>query len=364
MLFSSNSKKIDANSTFIDVVFALDRLYLIFNFSEEFHFKDVFTWDLFDIIVYNKKSQPFAILDKKLGYPGFVVLDANGTFEASLGDEMTVSIDVRPIYAQINDSIKSVNFTFDLYGLVTTFDNSTYGAEYNFETSNLDFISNVASGIGSLFVDDNFTFKNNSGLVSAAAAFWACDDCSFREDYGWFTNTKFINNYAENAGAAMTLDCLFINQVTDGYAGNIYAYGSSLTLFNATAGIWLEHSIGSFGFVMFSNNYAYNGHGSCLYISDVTELIIANDEITDDSNVLSIENCSFDSNKALFGGGAIYINTDYEENDLQYPTGNETTLPPSPFPTQSPTHLPSFMPSLEPTEIPTAISNTPSLLYA
>ena len=64
-----------------------------------------------------------------------------------------------------------------------------------------------------------------------------------------------------------------------------------------------------------------------MYISDITELVILNDAIIDDINVLTIDNCLFEENLALFGG-ALYINVDYDENDLQYPTGNETTLPP------------------------------------
>ena len=41
--------------------------------------------------------------------------------------------------------------------------------------------------------------------------------------------------------------------------------------------------------------------------------------------MILIDNCVFESNLGLCGGGALHINVDYDENDLQYPTGNETT---------------------------------------
>ena len=211
---------------------------------------------------------------------------------------MTIELKMGGILAQFNDTIPKINFTFHLFGLVNTFDNSTYGAEYNFETYNLDFISNVASGIGSLFIDDDLTggargtyftsnntnFINNSALLASCEAFWSNDRRGSRDDEIWFENVKFSNNYAENSGTAMTLhyfdvycnNCELKNQVTDGYGGNVYAYDSILSLTNAivsnthtylSGSIRLEHSVGNFEYVDFSENYAYNGHGSCFHVS-------------------------------------------------------------------------------------------------
>ena len=70
---------------------------MIFNWSEEFDYGDVYTLDLFDVKIVTSQKKLWVILDKKLGFPKFVILNSNGSFPASSGEELTVEINVTNI---------------------------------------------------------------------------------------------------------------------------------------------------------------------------------------------------------------------------------------------------------------------------
>ena len=67
-----------------------------------------------------------------------------------------------------------------------------------------------------------------------------------------------------------------------------------------------------------------------------------------DSTILNdevIDSCLFEENMPL----SVYINVDYDENDLEYPTGNEPTSPtlePAKSPSPDPTKCPTLTPTL------------------
>ena len=90
-------------------------------------------------------------------------------------------------------------------------------------------------------------------------SFWSCADCGSRVEYAYLEDCKFLNNYAEDSAGAMTAhyyevecqNCIFDSQQSDGYAGNIYTYGSWFSMFDSSvtrtntylsSGIWLEHT--------------------------------------------------------------------------------------------------------------------------
>ena len=116
------------------------------------------------------------------------------------------------------NNISTLNFTFDLYGLISAYDNSTYGALYTIDTDDLYFHDNIGTGIGSMLIDVNLpgsgrgtyfssfnsTWRINSALNGARISVWSCAECGSRVEYAYLEDCKFLNNYAEDAAGAIT----------------------------------------------------------------------------------------------------------------------------------------------------------------
>ena len=98
-----------------------------------------------------------------------------------------------------------MNFTFDLYGVVLTVDNSSRGTQYKVYSDEVRFHDNIGSAIGSVVIDDtidgiyfyvyNSIFYNNSPLIGAAMSFWHCSTCrGSKNTFGYLTYVIFKNN--------------------------------------------------------------------------------------------------------------------------------------------------------------------------
>ena len=237
-------------------------------------------------------------------------------------------------------------------------------------------------------------------MVAGGAAFWGCQDCTARHPHVKLLNCEFSDNYAElSSGDVSThyfefnaTDCVFNGQETDGYAGVMYAYGSTIVLLDSTVSnthnllsvaVWLEHSYASVLDTEFIHNLAIYGHGSGLYVSDIVELVILDNEIIPNTTVIEIDNCLFYKNAAYYDGGELYINSDCDTSDLKYSPSNNSetsncatnyhtyrqsiynsnhaatrsnnnpthspTDEPSDHPSTSPTYKPTFYPTVTPT---------------
>ena len=65
LLFSSRTRRIDVNLSVIKQTFCLDyetfygsidKLYMTFNWSQEFDYSDVYTWNLFDVKIVHRET--------------------------------------------------------------------------------------------------------------------------------------------------------------------------------------------------------------------------------------------------------------------------------------------------------------------
>eukprot|EP01084_Bolivina_argentea_P252253 423371_1 len=264
-------------------------------------------------------------------------------------------------------STETINVNFTIYGVITNNDANLVQNNFNINMDSISIVNSnavetmtipgevptqqivqqMSMGFGSIYVDidnssnnssavnidiTNSNFSNNLASIGTITTFRANNKYQSSIKY---TYCIFNNNSADISGGivaginvAIAIDnSYFNNSKSLGDSGVLYAIHSTveidITVIENThaltnGAIFIDHSKLIMRNTKCKSNNAQYGCGGCVFATDIARFVMFREpNVIISTQILQMDNCTFVGNYAAKGGASVYIDSSYDENDLE-----------------------------------------------